>query len=301
MTYENALGLIGRTPLVRINKLTGPQDAEILAKLEKLNVGGSIKDRLALYLIADAEKKHPDLREKVLIEATSGNTGIGMAMIGAIKGYKVAIVMPESVSIERRKIIRAYGAELILSPGEKGTGGAIALKEEMVAREPEKYVPLNQFESAVNIQSHYETTAQEILEDTEGKLDMVVIAVGTAGTGIGISRKLKEFDPFIQVVGVTPQIGTSIQGLRNPREENSSKIYDAKHFDEMVEISSAELPLTFEYARRLAREEGILVGMSSGTAMYVAAQKARDLGKGKRIVTLFADSGERYLSTDLFE
>lgn len=300
MIHENILSLIGHTPLVRINKMTGKDDAEILVKLEKLNVGGSVKDRLALYLIEDAEKKYPDIKDRIIIEATSGNTGIGMAMIGAIKGYKIAIVMPESVSIERRKIVQAYGAQLILSPGGKGTAGAIDLKNEMVAKEPEKYIPLNQFESAINILSHYETTGEEILQSTEGKIDMVVIAVGTAGTGIGISKRLKEYDPDIKVIGVTPQLGTSIQGLRNPREKNSSKIFDEKYFDEMIEISPEELPLTFEYSRRLAREEGILSGMSSGSAMYVAVKKARELGKGKRIVTLLADSGERYLSTELF-
>jgi cysteine synthase len=301
MIHDNILSLIGRTPLVRINHIVGPDSAEILVKLEQMNVGGSVKDRLALYLIQDAERRHPDIADKIIIEATSGNTGIGMAMIGAIKGYAIAIVMPESVSVERRKLIQAYGAQLILSPGSEGTGGAITLKNEIVAKEPEKYISLNQFESPVNIQAHFETTAEEILQDTGGKLDMVVIAVGTAGTGIGISRKLKAHNPDIMIVGVTPQLGTSIQGLRNPREKNSSKIYDSRYFDEMIEISPEELPATFEYSRRLAREEGILPGMSSGTAMYVAVRKAKDLGKGKRIVTLLADSGERYLSTNLFE
>jgi len=301
MIYETILDLIGHTPLVRINKMVGDEDAEILVKLEKMNVGGSVKDRLALYLIEDAERSHPDIKNKIIIEATSGNTGIGLAMIGAVKGYKIAIVMPASVSIERRKIIKAYGAELILSPAEQGTAGAIDLKNEMVAKEPEKYIPLDQFGSAINILSHFETTAEEILQDTDGKIDMVVIAVGTAGTGIGISQKLKAHNPDIKIVGVTPQIGTSIQGLRNPQEKNSSKIYDAKYFDEMIEISLEELPTTFEFSRRLAHEEGILSGMSSGAAMYVAVRKAKELGKGKRVVTLLADSGERYLSTDLFE
>lgn len=301
MIYDSILDLIGHTPLVRINKMVGAEDAEILVKLEKLNVGGSVKDRLALYLIEDARKNNPDIENKIIIEATSGNTGIGLAMIGAVKGYKIAIVMPESVSIERRKIIKAYGAQLILSPGSKGTGGAITLKDEMVAKEPEKYISLNQFGSEVNILSHFETTAEEIWQDTGGKVDMVVIAVGTAGTGIGISKKLKAYNPDIKIIGVTPELGTSIQGLRNPREENGSKIYSAEYFDEMIELSSDVIPITHEFSRRLAREEGILSGMSSGAAMYIAVKKAKELGKGKRIVTLLADSGERYLSTDLFE
>jgi len=301
MIHNSVIELIGHTPMVKINKIVGPEDADVLVKIEKMNIGGSVKDRLALYLIEDAEKRHPDIRSRVIIEATSGNTGIGLAMIGAIKGYKIAIVMPGSVSVERRKIIKAYGAQLILSPGDQGTAGAITLKNELVAKDPDKYIPLNQFESEVNVLSHFETTAEEILQDTGGKIDMVVIAVGTAGTGIGISKKLKAFDPGIKVVGVTPQLGTSIQGLRNPRDKNASKIFDERYFDEMIEIAPEEVPLTYGFSRRLAREEGILAGMSSGTAMYIAAQKAKELGKGKTIVTLLADSGERYLSTELFE
>jgi cysteinyl-tRNA synthetase len=293
--------LIGHTPLVKINKIVGPEDAEVFAKLEKLSAGGSVKDRLALYLIADAEKKHPDIKNKIIIEATSGNTGIGLAMIGAMKGYKIAIVMPESVSLERRRIIDAYGAQLILSPGNKGTAGSIDLKNEMVASAPEKYIALDQFANAVNIQAHFETTAEEILQDTGGNIDMVVIAVGTAGTGVGISQKLKAHNPDIKIIGVTPQLGTSIQGLRNPKEKNATQLFDAKYFDELIEIPAENIPQVYEFARRLAREEGIISGMSSGAAMCVAAQKAQLLGKGKKIVTLFADSGERYLSTDLFE
>jgi cysteinyl-tRNA synthetase len=300
MVYDNILDLIGHTPMVRINKMTGPEDAEILAKLEKMNVGGSVKDRLGHYLIMEAEEKYHDIKDRTIIEATSGSTGIALAMVGALKGYKVTIVMPASASLERRKIIRAYGAELVLSPAEEGTGGAIALKKKMISEEPDRYAPVDQHESQVSIDAHYETTAEEIWNDTEGKIDMVVIAVGTAGTGIGISKKFKERNPEIKIVGVTPEIGTSIQGLRNPKEKNGSLIFDEKYFDEMVVISADEIPVTYEYSRRLAREEGILSGMSSGAAMYVAVKKAKELGKGKRIVTLLADCGERYLSTDLF-
>lgn len=301
MIYNNILELIGHTPMIKINKIVGPEDAQVFAKLEKVSIGGSVKDRLGLYLISEAERNNPDIKNKTLIEATSGSTGIALAMIGAMKGYRVAIVMPESVSVERRKIIRAYGAELVLSPADQGTGGAIMLKKEMLIKEPEKYISVDQHESPANALAHFETTAEEILQDTGGKIDMVVVAVGTSGTGIGISRKLKGFDRNIKIVGVTPELGTSIQGLRNPKEENGSKIFDEKYFDEMVEIPYSDIPTAYEFSRRLAREEGILAGMSSGAAMYIAAKKARELGKGKTIVTLFADSGERYLSTDLFE
>ncbi|MDD3006406.1 MAG: PLP-dependent cysteine synthase family protein [Candidatus Pacebacteria bacterium] len=300
MIYNSILDLIGHTPLVRINKITESEDAEILVKLEKLNVGGSVKDRLGLYLIMDAEKKYPDIKDRTIIEATSGSTGIALSMIGAMKGYKITIVMPAGVSEERRKIIKAYGAELILSPADQGTGGSIALKKEMIAKNPEKYIAVDQHENPANIAAHFETTAEEIWQDTEGRIDMVVIAVGTAGTGIGISRKLKAYNPEIKIIGVTPRLGASIQGLRNPREANGSKLFDEKYFDEMIELSSDEIPLTYEFSRRLAREEGILAGMSAGAAMYVAVCKAKELGKGKRIVTLLADSGERYLSTELF-
>lgn len=301
MVYDNVLELIGHTPMVKINRIVGPDDAEVFAKLEKLSIGGSVKDRLALYLIADAEKNNLDIKDKIIIEATSGNTGIGLAMIGAMKGYKIAIVMPESVSLERRRIIKAYGAQLILSSGDKGTGGAIDLKNEMIAKEPEKYIALDQFASPVNIQAHFETTAEEIFQDTGGDIDMVVLAVGTAGTAVGISQKLKARNPNIKIIGVTPELGTSIQGLRNPKEENATKLFDMKYFDELIEIPAEKIPRVHEFARRLAREEGIISGMSSGAAMCIAAKKAKELGKGKKIVTLFADSGERYLSTSLFE
>jgi len=301
MIHNNILTLIGGTPLVRINKIPGAQDAEILVKLEKMNVGGSVKDRLAWYLIKDAEKKYGDLKGKTLIEASSGSTGISLAMIAAVKGYDLVVVIPESVSAERKKLIKAYGARLELSAGDKGTGGAIELKNKIVAENPQQFVALNQHSNPVNIRSHYETTAEEIWKDTGGKINMLVAAVGTGGTGIGISRKLKEHNPEIKIVGVTPQVGVSIQGLRNPLEKNGSKIFRSKDFDELIEISEQEVPATKEFSRRLAREEGILAGMSAGAAIYVAVAKAKKLGKGRTIVVLLADSGERYLSTDLFE
>ncbi|MBO3763271.1 MAG: PLP-dependent cysteine synthase family protein [Thermoproteota archaeon] len=298
---DNILDLIGRTPMVKINKLTSEEDATILAKLEWYNAGGSVKDRMALFLIEYAEASGKLDKEKTILEASSGNTGIALAMIAAVKGYKVKIVMPESVSIERRKIIKAYGAELVLSPGEKGTAGAIELKQKILRENPEKYVDLDQFKDPANILAHYQTTGKEILEQTEGKLNMVVVGIGTAGTGVGTSMRIKNFNKEVKIVGITPKLGVSIQGIRNPREENPTQLFRGKWFDEIYEISSEEIKKTFEVARRLAREEGILVGMSSAAIMYVALKKAKELGRGKTIVAVLPDGGEKYLSTPIYE
>lgn len=293
--------LIGKTPMVKINKLTDPEDATIYAKLEWYNIGGSIKDRMALYIIKNAEAAGKLNREKVIIEATSGNTGIALAMLAAIKGYKITIVMPESVSIERRKIIKAYGAELILSPGEKGTSGAIELKQKLLRENPEKYVEVNQFEDPANILAHYQTTGKEILEQTGGKVDMVLVGIGTAGTGVGISMRVKEYNSNIKIVGVVPKLGVKIQGLRNPLESYPTRLFKKESFDEIVEIGEEEKERAFEIAKEVARKEGLLIGMSSSVIMYVALRKAKELGKGKTIVAVLPDGGERYLSTKLFE
>lgn len=298
---ENITDLIGKTPLVRINRLTEPDDATIYAKLEWYNIGGSVKDRVALYLIEYAEAAGKLTKEKIILEATSGNTGIALAMIAAAKGYRIHIIMPESVSIERRKIIKAYGAELILSPREKGTGGAIELKQKLLKEHPDKYIDIDQFKDPANILAHYQTTGKEILEQTKGMVDMIIVGVGTAGTGVGISMRVKSHRPDIQIIGVMPCLGVSIQGLRNPGEPYPTQLYRKEHFDEIVEISKEEIPKTFEVARRAAREEGLLIGISAGAILYVALKKARELGKGKTIVAVLPDSGERYLSTTLFQ
>lgn len=292
--------LIGNTPMVKINNLTSHEDATIYAKLEWYNIGGSVKDRMALYLIEYAEAAGKLNKEKTILEATSGNTGIALAMLGAAKGYKVAIVMPESVSIERRKIVKAYGADLILSPGKKGTAGAIELKEKLLKENPEKYVELNQFKDPANILAHYQTTGKEILEQTGGKVDMVVVGVGTGGTGVGVSMRVKEFNPNIRIVGVVPKVGISIQGLRNPKEKHPTQLFRKEWFDEIVEIGENEIEKVFEVAREVARKEGLLIGMSSGAIMYVALKKAKEIGKDKIIVAVLPDGGERYLSTKLF-
>ena len=297
---NNITDLIGKTPMVRINKLTGSNEATIYAKLEWYNIGGSVKDRMGLYLIEYAEAAGKLSNDKTILEATSGNTGIALAMIAAAKGYKIAIVMPESVSVERRKVIKAYGAELILSPGEKGTGGAVELKQKLLKENPGEYIDIDQFKDPANILAHYETTGKEILEQTKGKLNMIVVGVGTAGTGVGTSMRVKEYDPNIRIVGVMPKLGVSIQGLRNPDEPYPTQLFRKEHFDEIIEITKEEIPKTLEIGQKLAREEGLCVGLSAAAIMYVSLKKARNLGKSKTIVAVLPDDGMKYLSTPLF-
>lgn len=297
---NNVLELIGKTPLVRINNLTGSNDATVYAKLEWFNIGGSVKDRLALYIIEYAQAAGRLNRKKRILEATSGNTGIALAMIAAAKRYKLTVVMPESVSIERRRIIRAYGAELILSPAPKGTAGAIELKQKMLKEDPEKYIDVDQFKDPANILAHYETTGKEILEQTHGQLDMIVVGVGTAGTGVGVSMRVREGKPGVRIIGVTPKLGTAIQGLRNPNEPFPTQLFRSEWFDEVIEISDAEKETTFQVAREVAKQEGLLIGMSSGAIMHVALKKAKELGKEKIIVAILPSAGERYLSTPLY-
>jgi len=298
---NNIKDLIGNTPLIRLNRIVPEGAAEVCAKLEWYNIGGSVKDRMALYLIEYAEAAGKIDRKKRILEATSGNTGIALAMIAASKGYQLSVVMPESVSVERRKIIKAYGAELVLSPGTKGTGGAVELKKQLLSEAPDKYIDLDQFSDPANILAHYQTTGKEIIEQTGGKIDMVVVGVGTAGTGVGVSMRLKEYNPEIKVVGVIPKLGTSIQGLRNPGELNPTQLFNHKFFDEVVEVQQEEAPKWTEIARRAAREEGLLLGISSGAILYVALHKAREIGSGRRIVAILPDRGDKYLSTNLFE
>ncbi|MCD6148843.1 PLP-dependent cysteine synthase family protein [bacterium] len=292
--------LIGKTPLVRINKLTSKNDATIWGKLEWYNIGGSIKDRMVLYLIRYAEAEGKINKEKTILEATSGNTGIALAMIAALRGYKTTIIIPESASVERQKIIEAYGANLLFSPGEKGTAGAIELKEKMLKESPEKYVDLDQFKNPLNVLAHYQTTGKEILEQTKGRLDAVIVGIGTSGTGVGISKKLKEYNQAIKIIGVTPKKGVDIQGLRNPNEPYPTQLFKKGAFDEIIEIDKEDVPKTFKVARRMAREEGLLIGMSSGAIMWVALRKAKELGKGKTIVAVLPDNGLKYLTTPLF-
>ena len=298
---RNISDLIGNTPMIRINKLTGPEDASIYAKLEMFNIGGSVKDRAALNLIEFAEASGILTKEKTIIEATSGNTGIALAMIGAYKGYKVTIVMSESASVERRKIIKAYGAELLLTPGDKGTAGAIEFKDTLIAENPEKYVGMDQFSNPANIFAHYRGTANEIIDQMGGKLDMVVMTVGTGGTSSGISIRMREYNPNIKIIGITPALGVKIQGIRNPKEPVPSKLVRTEYFDEFIEMDEKMKQAAFETGRMAASREGLLLGQSSACALHIAIQKSREMGAGKNIVAIFPDNGFKYLSTDLFQ
>jgi len=297
---NNVIELIGATPIVKINRLTGPNDAKVYAKLEFYNPSGSIKDRTALYLIEYAEAAGKLKKGKTILEASSGNMGIALAMIAAIKGYKVKIILPKSTSIEKIKMIKAYGAEVIFSPANKGTSGAIKLKQKLLERNPEKYVEIDQYREPANILAHCQTTGREIIEQTRGKVDMIIVGIGTAGTGVGVSLYVKEYNPSIKVVGVVPKKGVNIEGLRNPKDFYPTRLFRKENIDEIVEITKEEIPKIFEVARKIARKEGLLIGMSAAAIMYVALKKAKELGKDKTIVTILSDNGMRYLSTGLF-
>jgi cysteinyl-tRNA synthetase len=295
-TYKSIIERIGNTPLVEISKLNPNKKVTIFAKLESANPGGSIKDRTALFMIENAEKKGVLNSGKIILEATSGNTGIGLAMIAAAKGYKLCLTMSEAASEERKKILRALGAELIFTPALQGTDGAIEEAYRMLREYPDKYFGTDQFNNEDNIAAHYYGTAWEIWEQTEGRVTAVIATLGTTGTAMGISRRLKELNPQIKIIGVEPYLQHKIQGLKNMRESYRPGIYDKKRLDEKINILDEN---AFEMSRRLAREEGILAGMSSGAALFVALQKAREMEEGV-LVVIFPDSGERYLSTELF-
>jgi len=286
---ESVLDLVGNTPMIKLEK-------NLFAKIEKFDPGGSVKDRIAIRMIECAEKRKELTRDKVIIEPTSGNTGIGIAMAAAVKGYKAVIVMPESVSIERRKIIHAFGAEIILTLAEKGTDGAIELVKKMTAENPDKYFFPNQFSNNCNVLAHYFGTGEEILRQTNGKIDIFVAGVGTGGTLMGVSKRLKEFNPKIKIIGVEPEFGHKIQGLKNMKESKVPKIFERSKIDKTVMISDEE---AYETARMIARKYGLLVGMSSGAAAYVAFGIAKENPR-KKVVVFLPDGGERYLSTSLF-
>ena len=295
-SYKSIINQIGNTPLVEITRLNPNKNVRILAKLESANPGGSIKDRTALFMIENAEKRGELDRSKTILEATSGNTGIGLAMIAAAKGYRLCLTMSEAASEERKKILRAFGAELYFTPAALGTDGAIEVAYRMLRENPDKYFGTDQFNNEDNIAAHYYGTAREIWEQTAGQVNMVVATLGTTGTAMGISKRLKELSGQIRIIGVEPYLQHRIQGLKNMRESYRPGIFDKNCLDEKVNILDED---AFETARRLAREEGILAGMSSGAAMFVAAAKAREMEEGL-IVVIFPDSGERYLSTPLF-
>lgn len=293
---DNILQAIGNTPMVRINRLNPNPEVNIYAKVEGFNPTGSIKDRIALKMIEDAEASGRLRPGMTIIEPTSGNTGIGLAVIGVVKGYAVEIVMSDAVSVERRTIIRSYGAEVILTPGAEGTDGAIRHARRLVAENPGKYFMPDQFANAANYMAHYESTALEIWSQTGGQIDYLVCALGTSGTIMGLSRFLKALKPEIKVVCVHPIRGHYIQGLKNMEEAIVPAIYDPSRIDiqEMVESEEA-----IAMARRIIAEEGIFAGMSSGAAMLAASRIAARITSGN-IVVVFPDRAEKYLSTPMF-
>lgn len=290
------LSCIGNTPLALISKLNKNPNVKLFAKLEGNNPGGSVKDRPALYMIEDAEKKGLLTKDKIVLEPTSGNTGIGLAMVCSAKGYKVKLVMPACVSIERRMILEAFGAEVILSPSKEGTDGAIRLAHKILQEEKNKYFMPNQFENPANILAHYETTGPEIISQTSGKVTHFVAGMGTTGTLMGVAKRLKEFNEKIKVVGVEPVEGHRIQGLKNMKEAIVPKIYNPSILDEHYYVTDDE---AFETTRKLALEEGIFAGMSSGASMFIALKIAEKISSGV-IVVILPDRGDRYLSTSLF-
>ncbi len=295
-TSPSILDLIGHTPLVEIRRMNPTPRVRVLAKLEYLNPGGSIKDRAACAMIEAAERSGELTPGKIVIEATSGNTGIGLAMVCAVKGYRLLLAMSEAVSLERRKILQARGAQILLTPGHLGTDGAIEEVYRRVREHPDRYVAVDQFNNEANWKAHYHGTAEEIWRQTGGAVTVLVATMGTTGTLMGVSRRLKEYNPAVRVVGVEPYLGHRIQGLKNLREAYCPEIFDRQRLDSKVNVDDEE---AYEAARRLAREEGLLVGMSSGAAMAVALREAAHLDEGT-VVAILPDGGERYLSTALF-
>ncbi|MBW1671637.1 MAG: cysteine synthase, partial [Deltaproteobacteria bacterium] len=293
---KNILDTIGNTPLVRIRRLDTGKKVTILAKIESFNPGGSIKDRIALSMIERAEERGELTKNRIILEASSGNTGIGLAIVSAVKGYRCLIAMSEAASIERRKIMRAYGAEILLTPARLGTDGAIEAVYKLALENPDRYFCTDQYNNPDNCLAHYHGTAPEIWEQTGGKVDVVVTAMGTTGTLMGITQRFRELNPKIRIVGVEPYFGHGIQGLKNMKESYRPGIFDKRLPDDIVNVHEDE---AFELTKRLAREEGLFVGMSSGAAMAVALSEAAKLEQGL-VVVIFPDGGDRYLSTGIF-
>ena len=294
---EDILQTIGNTPIVRINKLNPNKNTTIYAKLEGLNPSGSIKDRIALSMIQQAETSGKLIKGKTIIEPTSGNTGVALAMIGSLKGYDVEIVMSSAVSVERRQMIKAFGGKVTLTDGKLGTDGAIRRARELVKEDSEKYFMPDQFSNEYNKIAHYRTTGEEIWQQTNGKVDYFVSALGTSGTIMGVSKVLKEHNPQIKIVCAHPVKGHYIQGLKNMEEAIVPSIYDPSQIDITIMV---ETEAAYEMTRQIVSKEGIFVGMSSGAAMYAAVEIARQIKSGT-IVVIFPDRGEKYLSTKLFK
>jgi cysteine synthase A len=303
--FNNLTDLIGGTPLLRLNRLTKGLEADVLVKLESFNPGGSVKDRIGFSMIKDAEERGLINKDSVIIEPTSGNTGIALALIAAARGYRLILTMPDTMSIERRNLLKAYGAELVLTPGGKGMKGAIEAADELAAKTPNSFVP-HQFKNPANPEIHRATTAEEIWNDTDGKVDIVVGGVGTGGTITGIGEVIKGRKPGFKVVAVepfdSPVLSGGTPGPHKIQGIGAGFVPDVLNTEIIDEIFKVKNDEAFNIARRLAREEGLLAGISGGAAVFAGLQiAARPENKGKQIVIVLPDTGERYLSTTLFE
>ena len=304
MVYKNLLDLIGNTPIVKLNNIFNDENiADIYVKLEGFNLGSSVKDRAALGMIEAAEKSGRLKPGGTIVEPTSGNTGISLALISSLKGYKIIIIMPDTMSVERRSIIAAYGAEIILTDGAKGMKGAIEKAEELLKNNPDYFMP-QQFENSANPEMHYKTTGEEIIKDLPD-LDAFVAGVGTGGTITGIGKKLKEFNPDIKIIAVEPTDSAVLSGEKPGKHKLQGigagfipKILDLSVIDEVIRISNDK---AFEFCRIISRQNALFLGISSGAAIAAAYETAKKLGKGKKVLAVSPDGGEKYLSTDMFK
>ena len=304
MVYKNLLDLIGNTPIVKLNNIFNDENiADIYVKLEGFNLGSSVKDRAALGMIEAAEKSGRLKPGGTIVEPTSGNTGISLALISSLKGYKIIIIMPDTMSVERRSIIAAYGAEIILTDGAKGMKGAIEKAEELLKNNPDYFMP-QQFENSANPEMHYKTTGEEIIKDLPD-LDAFVAGVGTGGTITGIGKKLKEFNPDIKIIAVEPTDSAVLSGEKPGKHKWQGigagfipKILDLSVIDEVIRISNDK---AFEFCRIISRQNALFLGISSGAAIAAAYETAKKLGKGKKVLAVSPDGGEKYLSTDVYK
>ena len=304
MVYKNLLDLIGNTPIVKLNNIFNDENiADIYVKLEGFNLGSSVKDRAALGMIEAAEKSGRLKPGGTIVEPTSGNTGISLALISSLKGYKIIIIMPDTMSVERRSIIAAYGAEIILTDGAKGMKGAIEKAEELLKNNQDYFMP-QQFENSANPEMHYKTTGEEIIKDLPD-LDAFVAGVGTGGTITGIGKKLKEFNPDIKIIAVEPTDSAVLSGEKPGKHKLQGigagfipKILDLSVIDEVIRISNDK---AFEFCRIISRQNALFLGISSGAAIAAAYETAKKLGKGKKVLAVSPDGGEKYLSTDVYK
>lgn len=304
MVYKNLLDLIGNTPIVKLNNIFNDENiADIYVKLEGFNLGSSVKDRAALGMIEAAEKSGRLKPGGTIVEPTSGNTGISLALISSLKGYNIIIIMPDTMSVERRSIIAAYGAEIILTDGAKGMKGAIEKAEELLKNNPDYFMP-QQFENSANPEMHYKTTGEEIIKDLPD-LDAFVAGVGTGGTITGIGKKLKEFNPDIKIIAVEPTDSAVLSGEKPGKHKLQGigagfipKILDLSVIDEVIRISNDK---AFEFCRIISRQNALFLGISSGAAIAAAYETAKKLGKGKKVLAVSPDGGEKYLSTDVYK